>query len=47
MLKHQAREHDNAAGNYIAKVTGTAKDCFIETSKGSHPHQEMPSANIE
>jgi hypothetical protein len=37
LLKHQARQHDNAIGNYTAKVTGTASDC--------HPHQEMPILN--
>ena len=28
MLKHQAKKHQNSAGSYTAKVTGTAKDCL-------------------
>ena len=28
MLKHQAKEHSNNAGSYVAKVTGMAGDCL-------------------
>ena len=28
MLKHQAKEHNNNPGEYIAKVTGSASDCL-------------------
>ena len=28
MYKHQLKEHDSAPANYIAKVTGSARDCM-------------------
>ena len=28
MLKHQAKEHSNNTGSYVAKVTGMAGDCL-------------------
>ena len=28
MQKHQVKEHNNTVGSYVAKVTGTARDCL-------------------
>ena len=46
MLKHQASEHDNAAGNYIAKVTGTARDCLTRQVREAI-HIRRSGANTE
>ena len=47
MLKHQAKEHQNVAGNYTAKVTGTARDCLTrQVREAVHIRRsEVPTLN--
>ena len=47
MLRHQVEKHQNTAGSYTAKVTGTAKDCLTrQVREAVHLRRsEVPTLN--